>query len=101
MREAEKKKQVLRKTTYQGPVVRYHSVTKTGPDGRKEAHNFVTFTDPEELATLFTASAGSKFKPPRRKQGKRYLRRKEEEEDDDEEDEEEEEEEEEKEEEKE
>jgi len=48
--EQSKKKSVLRKSTYNGPVIRLHSVTQmTGLDGTRESHNFITVSQPEDL----------------------------------------------------
>lgn len=56
MREAEKKKQVLRKTTYKGPVIRYLSKTTVLEDGAKESRNYVTFSDEQQLYSLFATT---------------------------------------------
>eukprot|EP00054_Salpingoeca_dolichothecata_P015328 m.88107 g.88107 ORF g.88107 m.88107 type:complete len:81 (+) comp21442_c0_seq3:610-852(+) len=40
----EKKKAKLKSTTFSGPIIRYHSTTRTDKSGSKTAHNFLTFT---------------------------------------------------------
>ena len=65
-KEASKKKAVLRKTTFSGPVIRYHSKCILREDGVKEAHNFLSFTQTEHfLETYFPGAAQLKPKPPR------------------------------------
>ena len=54
--EAEKKKAVLRKTAYGGPIISYHSTTISNEDGTKESRNFLTFSD---TANFFRVSCGA------------------------------------------
>ena len=70
-REASKKKAVLRKTTFNGPVLRYHSKCIVREDGVKEAHTFLSFTQTENfLETYFPGSAQLKAQDPKLKKTK-------------------------------
>jgi vacuolar protein sorting-associated protein 72 len=68
--ELEKKKKVTVKNVFNGPIIRYHSLSmpvladeedegeeEGKPTGRKQSRNFITFTDEQTLRDIFPASA--------------------------------------------
>eukprot|EP00039_Didymoeca_costata_P008499 m.112831 g.112831 ORF g.112831 m.112831 type:complete len:313 (-) comp14105_c0_seq9:125-1063(-) len=59
-KEAEKKKAVLRKTTFKGPVIQYISKTVTTSDGKKECRNYVGITDKDQFLKYFPHAASSR-----------------------------------------
>ncbi len=76
--ELEKKRKVVVKNVFNGPIIRYHSLTmpvladddnddegESKETGEKQSRNFITFTDEHTLREIFPASGGgAKPKPP-------------------------------------
>lgn len=56
-KEAKAKKTVLRKTTFKGPVIRYHTRTNIAEDGTKEAQNFLAFTETSNFLRAYFPGA--------------------------------------------
>lgn len=58
-KEASKKKAKLRRTTFKGPVLRYHSKTVKLDDGAKEARNFLSFSEADQFLALYFPGAST------------------------------------------